>query len=159
MFLLYAGNAAAQFLTDPDKDWEEEAYVLPPFPNADSLREFYVTATSPNEFYVDESSLDVGEDGVVRYVLVIRSPSGAESVTFEGLRCVSTESRIYATGRADGEWSKARRSEWEPIRANAYNMPRAILAGEHLCNGTVPPHTRAEALTWLRNGSDAGRYR
>lgn len=133
--------------------WNESAFELPAPPSDSSLRRFFVSAASPNDFYVDEASLEVGEDGVIRYVLVIRTPGGAENVTFEGIRCASAERRLYAIGQGSGEWVDARRSEWEPIRANNYNMPRAALAANYVCDGPAPPRNRAEALRWLRYGA------
>lgn len=135
-----------------EREWEEGEYELPPPPSEANLRSFFVSAASPNEFYVDESTLTVGDDAVVRYVLVVRTRGGAENVTFEGIRCTSGERRIYALGREDGEWVDARRSEWEPLRVNSYNMPRAALAANHFCDGPVPPRNRAEALRGLRDG-------
>lgn len=139
--------------TETTGRWSESAFEMPPPASDATLRTFFVSAASPNRFYVDEASLEVGEDGVIRYVLVIRTPGGAENVTFEGIRCASAERRIYAIGQEGGAWVDARRSEWEPIRANNYNMPRAALAANYVCDGPAPPRNRAEALRWLRHGA------
>ena len=60
-------------------------------------------ADSDFRYYVDWGSVSAGEDRIVRYVLVARSRSGTENVTFEGLRCQG-EYRVYAVGRPDGGW-------------------------------------------------------
>lgn len=144
--------AVAGLFSDPDPNWKEGEVVFPDPPEERNLHEFFVTAASPNTFLIDESTLSVGADRVVRYVLIVRTQGGAENVTFEGLRCSSGERRIYAHGRDDGSWVPARRSEWEPLRANSYNMPRAVLAAQHFCDGPVPPRSREEALRGLREG-------
>jgi len=145
--------SAQAFLTSSgDDDWEEAEVELPAGPDADALREFQVSAASNNRFYVDESSLAVGEDGVVRYVLVVETPGGATNVTFEGIRCASDERRIYAMKRADGSWHEGRRSRWEPIGGAGYNNPRGALARQHFCDSGVPPRSTREALRGLRDG-------
>ena len=58
--------------------------------------------------FVDEASVHYGSDDVIRYTMVIVSPSGARNVTFEGMRCETGERRLYAFGRADGSWSRAK---------------------------------------------------
>jgi hypothetical protein len=147
--LLLVSPATAQLFTSPDPNWREAEVALPQPPAEATLRRFFVSAASPNDFFIDEASLSVGEDGVVRYVLVVRAAGGAENVTYEGIRCRTGERRIYAIGRADGEWAPARRSQWEPIVDNAYNRPRAALAGQHFCDGPAAPRTREAALRGL----------
>lgn len=152
LLLLVPSFALAQLFSEPEKNWVEEEVVFPPPPQAESLREFYVTASSPNTFLIDESSLNVGADGVVRFILVIRTRGGAESVSFEGIRCTTSERRIYAHGRPDGEWVAAKRATWERLRASTYNMPHAVLAVQHFCDGKIAPRSRAAALHGLRHG-------
>lgn len=150
LFVLFASCAHAGFLSSPDPNWSESAFDLPASPDEASLRPFFVSAASANRFFIDERTLTVGEDGVVRYVLVVRTPGGAENITFEGIRCATGERRIYALGRASGDWSPARRSEWERISDNAYNRPRAALAFDYFCDGPAPPRSADEARRLLR---------
>ncbi|HRQ57380.1 MAG TPA: CNP1-like family protein [Azoarcus taiwanensis] len=152
-FLFFLGAASgvqAGLFSDPDPNWAEGVVSYPEPPAESSLRQFFVSAASSNRFYLDERTLTVGDDGVIRYVLIVRTPGGAENVSFEGIRCATGERRIYALGRADGEWAPARRSEWEPIIDNAYNRPRAALAFDYFCDGPAPPRSAAEALRLLR---------
>ncbi len=114
------------------------------------FRSFFVSAASSNRFFVDASSLSVGDDGVVRYVLVVQTQGGAENITYEGIRCTTAERRIYAMARPDGSWASARRSAWEVIEDNSYNRPRAALAFDHFCDGPAPPRSREEALRLLQ---------
>lgn len=142
--------AMAGLLNEPDPEWKEGGYTLPAAPREGDLREFFVSSASPNHFYIDEDSIVVGDDGVVRYTLVVRTAGGAMNVTHEGIRCASGTWRLYATGRAGGGWSAVRDEDWKPIVDNAYNRPRAALSEDHICDGPVPPRDRNEVLRRLR---------
>ena len=134
----FCGGAHAGFLTDADKDWQEEAEVpFPPAPKEADLHRFYVSATTPNAFFIDMATLSVGQDGVVRFVMVVRSPRGASNITFEGIRCASSQRRLYAIGQADGTWVASRNTAWEGISFNTYNRAQAALAKEYFCDGTT----------------------
>jgi hypothetical protein len=147
----------AGLLVDADPDWKEAAVEMPAPPQADGLRSFDVGSSSPNAFFVDEQSVSVGEDRVVRYTLVVRTPGGAENVTFEGIRCATGERRIYASGRKDGSWVAMKSSEWQPIGDNTYNRPRAALAYDYFCDGPAAPRDRKHALQLLQQRRDPTR--
>ena len=153
---LCSAGASAQFLSDPEEqpEWIEAEVAMPPAPDDARLRAFDIGTLSRNQFFVDEGSLSVGADGVVRYTLVVRTPGGAQNVTFEGIRCATAERRIYASGRVGGEWAPMKNSKWERIGDNTYNRPRAALAFDYLCDGPAPPRSRDEALRLLREPRD-----
>lgn len=119
------------------QSWREGGVTFPSPPIEDGLREFYVSAVAENRFYIDTSTLSVGADGVVRYVLVVLTQGGARNVSFEGIRCETREWRLYASGRADGSWSKARSEKWSPVREAAVNRHRAVLFLDYFCPGGV----------------------
>lgn len=150
----FSGGVSAGLLFDADPNWKESEVVMPPPVEESRLRAFYVSAATPNAFFVDEASLAVGDDGVVRFTLVVRTPGGAQNVTFEGIRCATGERRLYATGRADGSWVPARNDAWQPISDNTYNRPRAALAQDYLCDGPAAPRSRQHALQLLQQRRD-----
>jgi len=154
--VLAGSGFAAGLLTDPDPNWQEAEYALPQAPAEAGLRPFFVSSASPNRFFVDERSVTVGTDGVVRYVLVVRTPGGAENVTFEGIRCATGERRIYASGRSGGEWTPMKVSDWQPIGDNSYNRPRAALAYDYFCDGPAAPRNREHAVRRLQGERDPG---
>ncbi len=117
--------------------WREAEVAFPAAPVEGALREFYVSAVAENRFFVDTSTLSIGADGVVRYVLVVLTHGGARNVSFEGMRCETREWRIYASGRADGSWSKARSDSWSAVREAAVNRHRAVLFLDYFCPGGV----------------------
>lgn len=118
---------------DSEKPWVEIQEKLPPAPKEENLLEFFVSSATDNRFFVDSASLAPGPDGVMRYILVIRSPSGSLNVTFEGMRCKSKERKIYAIGRPDGTWGRARNPRWEVIRYEARNRQHHMLFDDFFC--------------------------
>lgn len=125
--------------------------MLPAYPRASGLLPFFVSAASDFRFFVDAASLSVGGDGVVRYTLVARSPQGADSVSFEGMRCDTREVRGYATGRADGTWSR-RDTPWRKIESRSVQRWHNALAAEYFCPGNIPILSPAEGADALRRG-------
>jgi hypothetical protein len=132
--------------------------VLPAYPRASGLLPFFVSAASDFRFFVDAASLSVGGDGVVRYTLVARSPQGADSVSFEGMRCDTREVRGYATGRADGTWSR-RDTPWRKIESRSVQRWHNALASEYFCVGGIRIQDAAEGVQALQLGRHPRRSR
>ncbi|MCX8085704.1 MAG: CNP1-like family protein [Rhodocyclaceae bacterium] len=150
------GLAQAQFglrQDDPDAPpWQEEVVEPPAYPEEANLLPFYVSEMTAHRFFIDGTSLSVGKDGVVRYVLVVRTAGGTTNVSFEGIRCETREFRIYATGRGDRSWAKARLSEWRPIENKPMNRHHAALSRDLFCPGGVPIASPAEGRNALKLG-------
>jgi hypothetical protein len=159
LVLLAAVACCGGALADTDEDdylpkqWQELEVVLPAAPEEGRLQPFYVSAVAESRFSIDPATLTVGDDGVVRYVLVVLTPGGARNVTFEGMRCATRERRIYASGRPDGSWSKARRADWVPVRDAYVNRHHAVLFLDYFCAGGIVVNGAAEAREALRRGS------
>jgi CNP1-like family len=128
---------------------EDAASALPAFPEPRNLVGFHLLAPSEMRYFIDASSLSVRE-GVVRYVMVARSPEGAQNVSFEALRCPG-EYRLLALGRADGGWS-AQPGVWREIRRGMDRSVQYALARNYFCPHRIPVHTAREALEALRAG-------
>jgi len=125
VLLLACAGAAAQAqqgfeqeFEDESKPWREVQAQLPAYPKNENLFQLQGPAAVPYRYFIDTISIAVGADGVVRYSLIVRTPGGAENVSFEGIRCETRERRLYAFGRPDGSWSRARGSRWERIEGN-----------------------------------------
>lgn len=159
--VLALGCAAPPSAAQVRSDWEErnirpelveEANIpLPPAPRKATLIEFPVSAASDFRFFIDGATLSVGADTVVRYVLVARSPSGAENVSFEGMRCQTGEFRRYASGRPDGSWSGTP-GPWRPIEAAAVQRWHKALQREFFCPQSKPILSADEGVRALRDG-------
>lgn len=147
---VYPGGYKGDF--EEDKPWEEQKATLPPYPQVDNLVRVYISAATTFEFFVDLVSVNVGRDGVVRYTLIARSPSGATNVSFEGLRCASRERRLYAFGRPGDIWTQARKAEWVPIFGDQPNRQHATLAEDFFCQGRTSVASTQEAVRALKRG-------
>jgi hypothetical protein len=110
-------------------------------------------ASTDFRYFVDWGSVSVEEDRLVRYVLVSRSPSGAENVTFEGIRCTK-EYRVYAVGRPDGSWG-GQPGDWRSIPRQA-NAVQSTLAGDYFCPGRAAIRTSDEGREAVRAGGHPG---
>ncbi|MBV2183516.1 MAG: CNP1-like family protein [Rhizobium sp.] len=136
--------------------WTEDEVALPAYPQADDLREFYVSELTAHKFFVDASTLSVGKDGVVRYTLVVRTGGGATNVSFEGIRCATGELKLYASGHRDGTWAKSRQSEWRPIENKLANRQHVSLFRDLFCPFGVPIKSPAEGREALNLGRHPG---
>jgi hypothetical protein len=124
---------------------------LPPFPRGENLAEFSGGGAGDFRFFVDRTSLSVSKDRIVRYVLVARSPSGVDNVTYEGINCREAEYRIYAVGRADGTWA-SRPGEWRPIARENVQRWHSALRDEYFCPSGIPIENAADGVRALQRG-------
>lgn len=135
-------------------NWKEAESRLPPYPRDADLIEFQVSSGATFRFFIDAASLSVAGDGVVRYTLVARSPSGTANVSFEGIRCSSKSYKVYARGTG-GNWSR-RESEWQLIEERTIQRWHNVLYWEYLCPRHRPIETAAEGVDALRRGIHPG---
>lgn len=144
--------------TPPEEEapWQELKEVKPPaFPKQENLREFYVSPVTTNSYFIDASTLSVGSDRIVRYVLVVVTSGGATNVSFEGINCENRRWKFYATGRNDGTWvnSRATRVEWRPIENKDIIRHHAALSRDLFCPGGVAIATAKEGRSALIRGT------
>ena len=139
---------------DDDKHWQELEVEPPTFPRQENLREFYVSAVAANKYFIDASTLAVGADGIVRYVLVVRTSGGATNTSFEGMRCRERSWKHYATGGSDGTWTRSRAAniEWRPIENKLINGHHAALNRDLFCPMGSAIATADEGRNALRLG-------
>lgn len=135
------------------QSWQESAVKLPPYPKNADLVEFEAGAGTDFHFLIDAATLSVSSDGVVHYVLVARSPEGAENVSFEGLRCRDGDFKIYATGGAEGTWLKVSEPRWRPVEQRTGSWHRALATG-YFCPKREPIRTVAEGADALKRGGN-----
>jgi CNP1-like family len=143
-------------LEQDKRDWREAETPAPPLPGSGELLPFFVTSASDYRFLIDAASLAPGADGVVRYTLIVRSPLGGESVTYEGIRCATREVKTYAYGGADRSWS-VRPGNWRRIEARSVQRWHDALWREYFCPRELPIRSAAEGVDALRRGGHPGR--
>lgn len=125
---------------------------LPAFPKQENLVEFYVGELTSNHFYVDASSISVEPEGIVYYTMVVKTSGGATNINYEGINCGNSKLRVFATGRGDGNWSRARNTEWRQIENQQVNRHHAALTHDYFCPGGRPLVDAAEGVNALRRG-------
>ena len=146
-------TATAQLFTDP-ADWKESDVPPPPAYDMSKLLTFEVTRSSPLVYGVDPASFSISKtDGIVRYVVVATSPSGAKNVIYEGLRCSTGEVKTYARARPDGSWAPATNSEWKSVYD--ISLPRHSLrfARAGACDAAAPVSSITELVKKLKSPS------
>ena len=151
---LFEENDASQIdnAVDDGKPWGELQAQLPTFPKDENLVPFYVSGIAGNQYMIDKSTLNIGKDGVVRYVLVIKTRGGAKNVSFEGIRCETRQRKMYAVGRDDGTWERSRVTQWQGIAGRSLLSYHRALADEYFCPlGVIVPDT-AQALRNIKAG-------
>lgn len=144
---------------DGEKPWVELQTQLPAYPKPENLLTFDVGPTSKHHYSVDASSITVGQDNVVRYSLVVKSSAGAVNVSYEGIRCDTSERKLYAFGRNDNTWSKARVSKWESLENVSQHYPQRELARYFFCPGRDSVKNPEEAIKALKVGGHPGAIR
>lgn len=159
-FLALAGPASgqSQFYGDKkygeyfeeEKKWVELETRLPDFPKPENLIEFNAGAATRNRHFIDGTSLSVGEDGVVRYVVVVQTAGGTTNISYEGIRCAARVQKYYAFGRSDNAWGASRNREWLPIRPGGY---QSALSRDYFCPGHTAILRADEGLNALRLGA------
>lgn len=149
----YAQKSKFEYEFDHEKPWIELQTQLPGYPKPENMLQFDAGPASTNVHYVDASSIAVGEDGVVRYSLVVKSPSGAMNVSYEGIRCQTAEKRTYAYGRGDETWARAGLSKWIDLENIAQNYAQRALYRYYFCPlGTSMVKDTKEAIGALKAG-------
>jgi hypothetical protein len=135
-----------------EKPWAEIEVQLPAFPEKENLIPFRVGVVVDTKYLVDGSSLSVGTDSVVRYTLLVVSPSGAQNISYEGMRCATGERRSYAFGRSDRTWSKARSNQWVRVQGGSNNPHVSLLTSYFCAVGAPSVMTAEDARRVLRSG-------
>ncbi|WP_425452880.1 CNP1-like family protein [Trinickia dinghuensis] len=135
-----ADNTKFQYLLDRHAAWtENKVDTLPPLPNEQDLIPFDVSNNTPLHFAVDGKSLSVGSDGVVRYTIVVTTPSGARNVNYEGIRCDNYEWKLYAGLNADHDgWDRTVANDWTRIENGNLNAYQAALYQDYFCSSKTP---------------------
>lgn len=123
----------------------------PPLPRPENLIEFYLAPTASLRYFIDSASLTtLYRQKEVRYVLVARSASGVENVSYEAIRCTG-EHRLIATLNANRTWNM-KGSEWRDIPRQTDLSTPSMLKRWYFCPHNDPIQSSAEGVDALRKG-------
>ena len=139
-------------LDEDEKPWKELKVQTPPYPKPENLVRLKTEAATSHEFYIDTSSITVGEDGVVRYVVLARTAGGATNVSFEGMRCETREQKLYAIGHSDHTWVPARNTKWQRVVLRDLTPHHNTLYHDYFCPQRTRPTAPRQAIDALKRG-------
>lgn len=135
-------------LASSDPDWKEMDSPVPPAYSTERMIPVDVQSAGL-KFGIDPSTLSVDADGVVRYVIVARSATGARTALFEGIRCATGQVRTYARKNADESWSPVRDGDWRSLRDGQRSVHAHAAARQGLCVGNSTPWNTREIVRAL----------
>ncbi len=144
-------GALAQPATD-SPDWKEAPVPLPPAFNQERLIPLEMPAYVSLRLGIDPASLSISSDGVVRYVVVASSASGALNAMYEGIRCATWEVKTYARYSTSGQWAAVQEPKWVPL--NGLPSKHALaLARQGACEngGSTPARSVTAIVTELKS--------
>ena len=153
---LAAGAAQAQ-LSAPDPDWKE-IEAPPPAPVRTDRLLRIDTPESTLRFGVIPESVVLTSDGIVRYVVVASSASGAVNALYEGIRCRTGEGRIYARHNPDSGWVPVKDGDWRSLYETRPSRHSLLIARSGACLGGGPNVSAAQIVRDLGRGPDRRFY-
>jgi len=116
-----------------DKPWQEQDIAAPEvYDNAD-LEEVAVTQIQKGFSVLVDKQLTIGEDGVIRYWLVLKSKQGAVNAMYEGLRCDTAEYKTYAFMVDRKTVEPMKHARWQKLRRALGNNFRWELMNDYFC--------------------------
>jgi hypothetical protein len=147
------GVAAAQFAPAEDPDWKELQAPPPPPLRTSGLIGVEMPGSSLH-FGVDPASVSVGADGIVRYVVVATSDSGAVNGIYEGVRCSTGEVKVLAHHNPASGWVPTRDAQWQALQSTRNSRYSLTIARTGACLGQAPNGTASKIVRDLRSGVD-----
>jgi len=153
--LLASAAALAQPQAIAPEPGESEVPTPPAF-DVKRLLPIEVSRASALTIGIDPATVTITPSGVVRYVVIASSPSGAVNVMYEGIRCASAEYRVYARHHGERGWVSAQGQEWQSLRGSLRAQHPLALARAGVCDGPAPGNSPADIVRALR--SPAARH-
>lgn len=112
--LAFMACAAHAQLGSENPDWKEVEAPPPPALKLDGLIPLDIQG-SALRFGVAPASIAIGSDGIVRYVVVASSTSGAVNAIYEGIRCDTGQYKVYARHNPDSGWKPTKDADWRSL--------------------------------------------
>jgi hypothetical protein len=150
--LLFLGmsNVFSQLAAD-DPDWKEIDAPAPPEFDRKRLVAVDMPVGGELKFGVDPTTITIGKDGVVRYVLVASSASGNFNAMYEAIRCATGEFKTYARRSADSPWAIVLQPNWRSMQDNQPSRHAWKLAKQGVCTGRAPASSATEIVQNLKS--------
>ncbi|MFT3719819.1 CNP1-like family protein [Pseudorhodoferax sp.] len=145
-----AASAGAQSILPDEPDWVEAEAPPPPAFSLDRLVDVDVDRQGSLRYGVDPETIRIGEDGVVRYVMVARSNTGAMTAMYEALRCSTGEYKLYARYNVD-RWTPVGTPQWQSLWESSRVKYPLAFARQGGCDNRAPPTTVRDIVHRLKS--------
>lgn len=116
--VLACSSAWAQNISTDVTDWVEAPVPPAPAFSKNALLPIDMPPHVSLKVGIDPSTIAVGDDGVVRYVVVMTNNSGSVNAAYEGIRCTTDEVKTYARWSSSGNWSPVSDPQWKAVNDN-----------------------------------------
>jgi hypothetical protein len=140
--------AHAQLFPDAG-DWKEDKAPPAPTFSQDKLIPIEMPPYMTLKFGVDPATIQVGTDGVVRYVVVATSREGGGfNAFYEGIHCATEQYKTYASFN-NGAWDVQKDPEWKRIGDRNSGYTHAVSA-QGMCRDHAPQQSASETIRLLK---------
>lgn len=150
---LAACGVSAQLAAD-NPDWQEAPVPPPPAFSPHKLIALDASPSSTLSFGIDPATLAIAKEGVVRYVVVASSRSGAVNAMYEGIRCATGEVKVYARFNPGSGWNAVSDPAWKSLYAPSPSRHSLSIARGGVCKGNAPNQSVEHILRDLRASPD-----
>jgi len=144
-----AGCSFAQSPLD-NPDWAESTAPAPPKFSADRLLTLDMPPFVSLTFGIDPDTIAITPDGIVRYVVVARSQSGATTAFYEGILCARGEVKRYARSQSDGSWKLENSPAWRALNDNQPSRHAMVFARQGACDGATAASSVADIVRKMK---------
>jgi len=145
-----AATVCAQVpVEDPDR--VEETVYAPPAYSVNKLIPIEMPPYVTLKIGVDPDTIVVGDDGVARYVVVMRNAYGSVNAAYEGISCANGEVKTYARTLSAGQWALIEHPKWRDLTDNLPSRHALALAKQGVCEGRVAAN-RLDIINTLIRG-------
>ena len=132
--LLLSCGAFAQ-LRDADPDWKESDAPAAPAFRADRTIPLDMPRHISVRVGIDPQTIRITDDGIVRYVVVATASGDSVNASYEGIRCLTSEVKVYARFGSGGVWRAVPNPEWKPLNGNQPSPHALAFARQGACEG------------------------
>ncbi len=133
-----------------EEKWKESQVILPSYPKDSDLIPVSLAKSFTLKIYLDSKSLSRAKDRVVRFSLIVESPSGARNVFHDGMRCETREYKTYAIGTTENRFEPVKDSQWQRIPMLEFNSFRDYLYRHYVCDSYSNPRSVSELVQIIK---------
>lgn len=131
-------------------DWKESEAPAPPAFNPEKLLPLDMPPYVTLKFGVDPATISITPDGIVRYVVVARSDSGAVTAFYEGILCAKGEVKSYARTQSTGQWRVISHPQWRALNDNQPSRHAWVFARQGACDANAAASSVADVIRALK---------